>query len=743
MHDSEIHSRVLTLVFTDLADSTALKSIKGDHAVGDIIARHRAHVIRLAEESLGRVIDWAGDGCFLTFDTSSAAVTFALRLQGVHSSDADLPAVRTGIHVGEVTEKPGPGETVRIEGLSVDIAARICHLAHPGQVLLSSAVYNSVRQRLGVEDFGRPVLWQAHGTYEFKGFDDPLDIGEAGLEGCATLEAPRAGDKARRIQRARRAHARRIPLTALALVLLAALTLGLFYLAWNGSGELGESTLAALPGNSDTDVIRDIAVLPIESLSDNPNDDFLAEGMTDAIISELAKIESIRVISSRSSSAYKKGTSKTTPQIAKELGVTGIVEATMQRDGNEVLVIANLIHGPSDDNLWSNKYQKETSSIFELYADVALAIAAAIEARVTGEERARIADVQRVDPAAYEAYVLGHHYMNTITRDGLNRAVEYFQQATILDENFAHAWGGLVCAYVEFPQFGIGEPRDYYPKAREAGYKATTLDDDLGRDHAHLGTVSMAYDWEWETAENRFLHGLILSPSDPVIHTDYAIYLMLTGRSEEALKHVSIALDLEPNAPAFFSRVATAQVQLERFPESVRTRMETLREEEPEFLPATETLARAYLYLDMHEEAVAVSEQWVEQVGEDVAPSMINLARVYADTGKDDQARIVLNQIVGLEGYYDKSGVAYAYVSLGEFDTAFEWLEKSKNVRDTGLLWLRTIPYWKMYIDDPNWIAFRNDPRFWELIDLIDFPPLPKEHPGFADEQAHKAASDR
>ena len=190
-------SRVLTLVFTDLADSTALKTARGDQAVRELIGRHREHVTRLARDCTGRVIDWAGDGCFLTFETSSASVLFALRLQQAHSEETDLPGVRIGLHMGEVTEAPGPGEAPRIEGLAVDIAARIASLATPGQILMSSSIYTSARQRLGVDAIGEPILWQIHGTYELKGFDHPLEIGEAGFEGTSPLLPPPESEKCR------------------------------------------------------------------------------------------------------------------------------------------------------------------------------------------------------------------------------------------------------------------------------------------------------------------------------------------------------------------------------------------------------------------------------------------------------------------------------------------------------------------------------------------------------------------
>ena len=723
-------SRILTLVFTDLADSTALKTERGDVEVGDLISRHRDHVIEIADACAGRIIDWAGDGCFLTFETSSAAVVFALRLQQAHAAESDLPGVRVGMHMGEVTEKPGPGVTVRIEGLAVDVAARISGLAKPGQVLMSSAIYNSARQRLGVDTFGEPILWQAHGTYELKGLDEPLDISEAGLEGCAPLEAPKVGDKGKRIPKTSPKQQRFTIVTiALAVVVVAAFVIN--YLANN---ERGPSKTAV----DSLEPITSLAVLMLDVRSDGPDDEMLAEGMTDALARELWKIESLRVISHSLSKTFSDPT-MSTPQIAKELGAIGLIGGSISRDGDEVYIDVKLVHGPSGVLVWAGSYAKKVTSIYELYAEVALDIADAIEAEVTGEERKRIADVQAVDPEAHDAYIIGHHHLNNITREGLNTAIEHFEEATRIDPEFAHAWGGMICAYVEFPHFGIGEPREYYPKARSAGMRATEIDDDLGRDHSHLGLIHMNYDWEWGNAEERFLHGLSLSPSDPVIHVDYGLYLMYIGRNDEALQHALTALDLKPIAPQVITRQILAQVQLESTPDRTRTTMERLREDEPQFMPVIQTLARAYKYLDMTDEAIAISEFWVDEAGGD-APSTINLALTCADTGQEERARDLISDIEQVEGYFDGSGVAYTYVSLGRLDLAFDWLDRSKDARDRGLLWLRTIPYWKIYIDDPDWIAFRNDPRYWDLIDHMGFPPLPDTHPGYAEDQAWLAS---
>ena len=201
MTESDDRSRVLTLMFTDLADSTALKTEHGDAAVDALLTRHRGHVTQLAAQCSGRIVDWAGDGCFLTFETSSAAVMFALRLQQSHATESDLPGVRIGIHLGEITESSAPDGSPQVKGLAVDVAARVEGLAKPGQILMSASVYDNARQRLGVEAFGEPILWRAHGSYKLKGVDRTFEISEAGLKGVAPMSAPKAGEKARRVKR--------------------------------------------------------------------------------------------------------------------------------------------------------------------------------------------------------------------------------------------------------------------------------------------------------------------------------------------------------------------------------------------------------------------------------------------------------------------------------------------------------------------------------------------------------------
>jgi class 3 adenylate cyclase len=221
MREATATSRILALVFADLADSTALKTQRGDQAVGELISRHRAHVRRLAEACGGRIVDWAGDGCFLTFETPSAAVLFALRLQQAHSQESDLPGVRIGMHLGEVSERAGPEDDLahpRVEGLAVDLAARICSLAKPAQLLMSSSVAASARQRLDSDTLDQSVRWHAHGRVALKGIDEAVEIHEAGFNGPSSFEVPAAIESSTLARPPRR---RALPIAISAMVVLA------------------------------------------------------------------------------------------------------------------------------------------------------------------------------------------------------------------------------------------------------------------------------------------------------------------------------------------------------------------------------------------------------------------------------------------------------------------------------------------------------------------------------------------
>ena len=747
-------SRVLTLVFTDLADSTALKSARGDVAVGDLISRHRDHVTRLAEECAGRIIDWAGDGCFLTFETASAGVLFALRLQQAHSDATDLPGVRIGIHMGEVTEKPNPegdDKHPRIEGLAVDVAARVSGLAKPGQVLMSSSVHNSAKQRMGVEIMGMPLLWQLHGTYELKGFDAPLDIAEAGLEGIAALEAPRGSEKARLVKRAKRRKgeygdipargSRAVPMWAVAIIVVLAVAVAYLLGTRQPAPTVEEAAVpVATPGDAP---ITSIAVLPLENLTSDSEQDYFADSMTEAITAELASIKALTVRGRTSAMQYA-DTALSIPEIAQALRVDALIEGSVVRDGDDVRVTVQLVHGASDSHLWSESYTETMTSVLKLQSDVALAIAEAINAEVTGEERSNIANERTVHPEAYEAYVLGEYFDQQRTEDDNIEAERHFEDAVRLEPEFAEAWARLGDMYRVSTYGGARRaPAEGMNLARNAYQRAIELDPSLALAHTGLGYVAFEFDRQWGRAEESFRHALDLSPNDADTHNDYGLYLATVGRWDESVQHASTALDLDPGDPEEVNDAAFNMTNAGRIERSIDTNLDLLRER-PDYASGLLNLAQGYSLQGRHEEAIAAAERAVE-LDEGSQETLLNLALTYAKADNAVRAEALIEEALQSDTHIENYSVALVYANLGDLDEAFEWYEKGFTARNRGMIWLRADTS-NGFVRPEVAVAFLDDERYWDLVERIGFPALLPDHPGYAKQQewrTRKAAADR
>lgn len=368
------------------------------------MTRHREHVQSLASQTGGRIVDWAGDGCFLTFPTPSAAVRFALGVQFAHDKEQELPRVRIGIHIGEVSEQANPSGVGRpdVDGLAVGLASRIADLAEAGQILLSASAYEASRSRLEAQLEGWPVRWDTHGSYRLKGFEKPLEICEVGLEGQAPFRRPAASAKAAPATGETpdvswRSGARQRSVLV-AIVAAAAVAVGA-YVASQNSRMSASTSAASAP-------ITSLAVLPFDNYSGDPDQDYFVEGMTEALISELAQIDSLRVISRTSVMPYR-DTDKPAPQVARELGVEGLVEGSVYKGGDEIRITAQLIRGDTDEHLWAASYTESLENVLQLQARIALAISREIRASLTPAEAKRLATTRKTVPEAHTALLKG------------------------------------------------------------------------------------------------------------------------------------------------------------------------------------------------------------------------------------------------------------------------------------------------------------------------------------------------
>jgi serine/threonine protein kinase/Tfp pilus assembly protein PilF len=445
--------------------------------------------------------------------------------------------------------------------------------------------------------------------------------------------------------------------------------------------------------------LRSIAVLPLENLSRDPEQEYFADGMTDELTTDLSKISALRVIS-RTSAMHYKGTNKTLPEIARELNVDGVVEGSVMRSGNRVRITAQLIHAPTDRHLWAESYEEDQRDILSLQSEVARAIAHEIETKLTPQEQARLASTRPVNPEAHEAYVKGRYYWNKRTREGLKKSIEYFEEAIAKDPTYALAYAGLADSYTLFSRYGIQSTRKAFSNARAAALKALQIDDQLAEAHATLGEIKATYDWDWESAEREFKRALELSPGSPVPHYWYSFsYLQPMGRQAEAVAEMKRALELDPLSLIINTNLGGVLVNARKYDEAIEQLKKTI-ELDPNFAPAHAYLSGVYVQKGMYQEAIA--ENHGDKLG---------LASIYARLGKKSEALKLTQEL--REDNVTSTDMAGLYAALGERDEAFSWLERGYAEKSEQLTTLNV---------DPTWDPLRSDSRFQDLVRRIGLP---------------------
>jgi TolB-like protein/DNA-binding winged helix-turn-helix (wHTH) protein/Flp pilus assembly protein TadD len=458
--------------------------------------------------------------------------------------------------------------------------------------------------------------------------------------------------------------------------------------------------------------IRSIAVLPLENLSGDASQNYFADGMTDELITDLAQISALRVISRTSVMVYK-GARKPLPQIARELNVDAVVEGTVLHSGDQVRITAQLIEASTDKHLWSQSYEGELRDTLALQNRVASAIADQIRINLTPREQAALNNVKVVNPEAYESYLKGRYFWNKRTADGLKAARAYFNEAIEEDPKYAQAYSGLADTYALLGdwQYAVMTPKEAFPKAKAAAIKALELDSTLGEAHNSLAFVLDGFDWEFDSAGKEFRRAIELNPGYATAHHWYAWHLSLLGRFDEAIAEMRKAQNLDPLSLIINADLAELLVLAHVYDESMAQSRKTI-EMDPNFALAHNQLAQAYLQEHIYDEAVTELKKAVQLSGD--SPTFIaNLARAYVASGKRSEAEKLLGDLKKRSNaaYSDAPEIAIVYVSLGDTDQAMNWLEKGYEERFNPGVLLR-----------PGFDPLRSDPRFRNLVRRIGLP---------------------
>jgi len=460
--------------------------------------------------------------------------------------------------------------------------------------------------------------------------------------------------------------------------------------------------------------IESLAVLPLQNLSGNPDQEYFADGITDGLITDLAKLGTLRVISRTSSMQYR-GAKKPLPEIARELNVDAVVEGSVLRSGNRVRVNVQLLHGPSDRHLWAETYERDLQDIMTLQSEVTRAIAHEIRIQLTPQAQARLAERRPVHPEAHEAYLLGRYFWNKRTVEGFHEAVEHFEQAVQKDPNNALAYSGLADAYVlygQFPELPIQETR---ARAVAAATRALKLDDTLGEAHTSLAFIHAHYDWDWRPAEKEFKRAIELNPSYATAHHWYAYYWVSQGRMKEALAEIHRARELDPLSLIINTDMAEMFYYAGQHDQAIQQARKVL-EMDPNFALGRQILAWAYLEKHLEAEAILELQTAISASGRgsQLLPSVVgSLGVAYARAGRRAEAERVLRELKAGSHEEPHFQVAWIHTALGEKDKAFASLEKTYQQRAGALILLKALWFLE---------PLHSDSRFQDLVRRVGLP---------------------
>src|SRR5213083_2001835 len=468
----------------------------------------------------------------------------------------------------------------------------------------------------------------------------------------------------------------------------------------NGSTSLSAATISN----------KSIAVLPFDNLSGDPQNAYFCEGVQDEILTRLAKVADLKVIS-RTSTQHFKSAPDNLPQIAKQLGVAYILEGSVQKANDKVRVNVQLINALTDAHLWADTYDRKLTDIFAVETEIAKTVADVLQAKLTGSEQHVIAARPTANSEAHQLYLKGRFFWNKRTSSDLKKSIDYFEQAIAADPNYALAYAGVADGYVWLPGYTAGTPRDCYPKATAAAKKALELDDTLAEARTSLAIAIWLYDFDFSQANREFQRAIELNPNYAIAHQQYGnITLSALGRFDDAIAEGKRAVELDPLSLVINTDLGSNYCFARRYDEAIAQLRKTL-EMDPGFYIAHVVLAQA---LDAKGARDAAIVEWQKARALNDDPSVLGLlGRAYGLSGNKVEAEKILDQLKELskQRYVAAYSFALVYLGLGDKEQALRWLEQSYQDRAGS-----DIGYIRV---DPLLDPLRGDPRFEALAEKI------------------------
>ena len=642
-----------------------------------------------------------GDGGALVFRNSpEAPVRCAMEIAEALKDYPKL-RVRMGIHSGPVNEISDLNEQANIAGAGINIAQRVMDCGDAGHILLSKHVADDLEHY----PQWRPLLHEL-GECEVK-HGVRIAVTNLYLNGIGNSRLPK------KFQLLKKRSAHRNWSALVGAILLFGLIISALTLVSRRSTH--ETTTTTIPEKS-------IAVLPFENLSHDADNAYLADGIQEEILTRLAKISELKVISRTSSSKFR-GSPDSLRAIAVQLGVAHVLEGGVQKSGDAVRVNVQLIKATSDAHLWADTYDRKLTDVFVIETEIAKAIADKLKAKLTGREEEAIRNQPTENSEAHQLYLKGRYFWNKRTSDGLKTSIDYFNQAIEKDPVYGPAYAGLVDAYAVLPNYSRTPGKEAYPKAEAAAVKALEIDDKLAEAHIALANVRVWHKWA-KAAEPEFKRGLELNPNYSTGHQWYSIYLSVVGRHDEAILEMEKAKELDPFSIIINTELGCPYLYSRRYDRAIEYFTEAL-EMDSNFPFAHFALAEAYDRTGRFNEALAEHEKAIDLAHRGQAFDLAggDAPRAwYALTGPLQNAYGALRGPIYWQGRLESAkklyeqgnatatGLAEIYSILGDKEQALAWLAKAYEESDDFLVFINI---------QPQFDKLHSDSRFQALVNKI------------------------
>ena len=477
-----------------------------------------------------------------------------------------------------------------------------------------------------------------------------------------------------------------------------------------GSWESPTAVMSAMPS---VKIGPSIAILPFAHLSRDPDDEFFCDGLAEELLNALAKIDGLKVAARTSAFSFK-GRNTEISEIGQKLGVTNILEGSVRKSGDKLRITVQLVNASDGYHVWSERYDREMKDIFDVQDEITLSVVDALKLKLLGKEKAAVLKRYTNNAEAYQRYLKGRYYLEKWTADGLNKGIEYFNQAIELEPAFAPAYSGLADCYGSLSGEMLGlSPKENNPRARAAALKALEIDDALAEAHTSLALIKLNFEWDWAGAESGLKRAIELNPNYVAAYHWYSHYLIVMGRTEESLSISKRALEFDPLDLQINAHLGWHYYHTGQYDEVVEQCRLTL-EMDPNFHEAHWFLGWAYEEKAMYDEAIAAFQKAVSCSGGS-ARMLAELGHAYGLAGKRTEAVKILAELKELSKhhYISPYNLALVYTGLGDNDQAFVSLNEACEDRSGLLIYLKT---------QHSFASLHGDPRYQEILRRVGLP---------------------